>query len=358
MKEQRKKKWLLAVCMLFVSAILIIVYRAGPGKKNTSYETGQSDTIYSFAMGTSVSVTLFGADREAYADLESEVKRLDTEVISWRAEGSALYKLNHTYVAGEAYIPEDELYTALRQAYRVCEDSDGALDITLRPLASLWNIESETDDTAFCVPEEQTIREALAGTGYEKIVFDDENRTITVEESDMILDLGALGKGFALDVLQQKLKERNISGAVISVGGSILVCGTKGNGEDFRVGIRNPKGAQDEMIGYLTFPEGSRMCISTSGDYEKYKEKDGRRYHHILDRESGYPADAGLSSVTVVCESGLYSDALSTACFVLGIEKSLPLLEKYDAEAVFIDHDNNITVTQGLQEQFEGIKQE
>ena len=96
MKEQRKKKWLLAVCMLLVSAILIIVYRAGLGKKNTSDETGQSDTTYSFAMGTSVSVTLFGADREAYTDLESEVKRLDTEIVSWRAEGSALYKLNHT----------------------------------------------------------------------------------------------------------------------------------------------------------------------------------------------------------------------------------------------------------------------
>lgn len=338
--------------MLLVAGILILIDRGSRHQQETaSQESGQGESTYSFAMGTSVCVTLYGADAQAYADLEAEVKRLDTEVISWRETGSALYTLNHSYEAGEAYVPEDTLYTALKQAYNICVDSEGALDITLRPLAELWNIEGDAD-TEFRVPSDEEIQSALGKTGYEQITFDDADRTITIAKPDMTLDLGAVGKGFALDVLCRRLKETDISGATISVGGSILIYGTKGDGAEFRIGIRNPKGTQDEMIGYLTFPEDANLCISTSGDYEKYKEIDGTRYHHILDRSTGYPADAGLSSVTVVCESGTYSDALSTACFVLGYERSLPLLETYNAEAIFIDHDNNITVTDGLKDSF------
>ncbi len=356
MEAKNGKKLLVVICMLFVAAVLIGIYQWSlKNREDAPHTAGQSETSYSFAMGTSVSVTLYDSKEQVYADLEAELERLDTKVISWREKDSALYKLNHTYAAGETYTPEDELYTAIRQAYHVCVDSNGALDITLRPLAMLWNIES-TDETEFRVPEETEIKEALEKTGYEMLSFDDVNRTVTIEKPDMILDLGAVGKGFALDVLEQRLKELDVAGATISVGGSVLIYGEKDDGEDFRIGIRDPKGAQDEMIGYLTFSSGSRLCISTSGDYEKYKESDGIRYHHILDRKTGYPADAGLASVTVVCESGIYSDALSTACFVLGIDKSLPLLEKYDAEAVFIDHENHITVTEGLLEQFQEKK--
>lgn len=356
MKTETGKKLKLVIFMLVVAGALIGIYQGILKKQeDAAYNAGQPETSYSFAMGTSISMTLYGAQEQTYADLEAEVKRLDTEVISWRREDSALYRLNHSYTAGEPYAPEAELYTALLQAYKVCADSGGALDITLRPLAELWNIEA-AEETEFRVPEEPAIRDALAKTGYEQLAFDEAERTITIAQPDMLLDLGAVGKGFALDVLEQKLKELGVSGATVSVGGSVLIYGTKEDGGAFRVGIRNPKGAMDEMIGYLTFPAGSKLCISTSGDYEKYREQDGIRYSHILDRESGYPADAGLSSVTVVCESGIYSDALSTACFVLGAKRAAPLLEAYGAEAVFIDKEGNITVTEGLSEQFQKTK--
>jgi thiamine biosynthesis lipoprotein len=172
--------------------------------------------------------------------------------------------------------------------------------------------------------------------------------TLCIDAENITVDLGAVGKGYALDYVKGILDTGNLKGAVVAVGGSVMVYGSKTDGSDFRVGIRNPKGAIDEMTGYLSFPGGSNICISTSGNYEKYFVVDGVRYHHILDRTTGYPAKSGLASVTVVCENGLYSDALSTACFVLGYEASLPLLEKYNAEAVFIDDDNGITVTEGL----------
>ena len=353
MKAQNKQKWMFAIGMLFVAVLLIIVYRKyADDNGNVSTQTDMTDTKYSFAMGTSVSVTLYGAKSSLYDELEQTVKTLDTQIISWRSEESSLAKLNHEYVAGETYSIDNELYTALRQTYNICEDSEGALDITLRPLALVWNIEEEQDDETFTVPSKEQIDSALSKTGYENISFYDDTRTIMLSKSDMILDLGAVGKGFALDVLEQKLKQNDVPGAVISVGGSVLVYGSKEDGTDFRIGIRDPKGTQGDMIGYLTIPSGSKLCISTSGDYEKYKEKNGIRYHHILSRVTGYPADAGISGVTVVCESGLYSDALSTACFVLGKEKSMVLLEKYNAEAIFIDKDNHIFVTDGLKSMF------
>ena len=242
------------------------------------------------------------------------------------------------------------MYLALTQAYNICRDSQGALDITIRPLANLWNIESATEED-FRVPTDTEIKTVLEKTGYEAVTIG-ESQTVTIDKSDMVLDLGAVGKGFALDIAEQILKEDAVSGGTISVGGSVLVYGAKKDGSSFRVGIRDPQGDAEDMIGYLEFASNSNTCVSTSGDYEKFIEKDGTRYHHILNRTTGYPAESGLASVTVVCKNGLYSDALSTACYVLGYEKSLPLLQKYKAEAVFIDKENQVTVTDGLKEQY------
>lgn len=141
------------------------------------------------------------------------------------AGGSALYKLNHTYTAGEAAEVSDTLYLALTQAYNICRDSQGALDITIRPLANLWNIESATEED-FRVPTDTEIKTVLEKTGYEAVTIG-ESQTVTIDKSDMVLDLGAVGKGFALDIAEQILKEDAVSGGTISVGGSVLVYGAK-----------------------------------------------------------------------------------------------------------------------------------
>lgn len=352
MQQGIGKKIVVAVGMLVVAGLLIVLYQWGNAREDTSKGSQLADgqTTYSFAMGTSVSVSLYGAEDTEYAKIEQAIKDLDEQEISWRQEDSALYKLNHTYTAGEAAEVSDTLYLALTQAYNICRDSEGALDITIRPLANLWNIESVTEED-FRVPTDTEIKEALAKTGYEAVTIG-ESKNVTIGKPDMVLDLGAVGKGFALDIAEQILKEDAVSGGTISVGGSVLVYGAKQDGSAFRVGIRDPQGDAEDMIGYLEFASDSNTCVSTSGDYEKFIEKDGIRYHHILDRTTGYPAESGLSSVTVVCQNGLYSDALSTACYVLGYEKSLPLLQKYKAEAVFIDKENQVTVTDGLKGQY------
>lgn len=176
-------------------------------------------------------------------------------------------------------------------------------------------------------------------------------------EDQCTLDLGAVGKGIACDVAQNYLKQqKEISGAVIAVGGSILLYGSKVDGSNWNVAVQNPRGQDGEAMGVLSL--SGTTNVSTSGDYEKYFMQDGKRYHHILDPSTGYPAESGLISVTVVSDSGLLSDGLSTACFVLGKEKGQKLLETYGAEGIFIDQNKKVTVTKGLKDKFTILDEE
>ena len=141
------------------------------------------------------------------------------------------------------------------------------------------------------------------------------------------------------DMLKSYLSSTDVKGAVVSVGGSILAYGSRDKaGSNWSVAIQHPR-KENEFLGVIHLKEG---FISTSGDYERYFIKDGVRYHHILDAKTGYPCESGLISVTVVCESGLLSDALSTACFTLGLEKGEKLVEKYGAAAIFVTDDEQI----------------
>lgn len=256
---------------------------------------------------------------------------------------SAVYDLNKT--AGEASDIYGDLPEWLEQIQDVQFASGGALDCTLGALSDLWDFGGDNPK----VPAKAEIEKLLNGErGFTIINMLEEDgngsiRTVGAMTSgkDAVLDLGAVGKGIACDALAKSFENAGWrykpKRAVISVGGSILLWG-KG---DFRVGIRTPDGAAADTFAALTMPEG---FVSTSGNYERYFEQDGVRYHHILDPKTGYPVQNGLSSVTVIAPTGLLSDALSTACFVLGYEKSKPLLEKYNAMAIFADETGAVQV--------------
>lgn len=351
------KKFIDLLKMLSLTIVLIgtaLIFN----KKNHDNKNGSSETVYDFAMGTSVQMTIYGDRDKSFKaeDLIDEIKKLDEEIISWRSDKSELYRLNNEYAAGEPYYISYGLMKPLMASAVLSQDSFGALELTIRPLANLWNIEDATEED-FRIPTDKEIDEVLQYVGKDMVdvTMYEQDNYVVFDKDGMMLDLGATGKGYALDVAYEILSEKNISGAMVCVGGSILIYGKKdGDGREnatWRVGVRDPKGAQDDMIGYLEFPceKGFSRYISTSGSYEKYIDKGGKRYHHILDVKTGYPAASGLSSVTVVCDNGLISDGLSTACFVLGYERSQDLLKYYNAEAVFIDEDNNVTVTEGLE---------
>lgn len=367
----RKLVTLLKMLILSLGLIAVVAMLGNNSKKQEVGSTS-GDTSYGFAMGTSISVTIYDKDADKAKisdDINKELKALDEELISWRADGSELKQLNDNYTTACGYEISQELLVVLKQSLAICEDSEGALDITIRPLAALWNIEGDSKDT-FVPPSDEEIADALNYVGYDKVEITAEsysnsaqelvqgNYYVYLAEEDMILDLGATGKGYALDKAKEILDEAQVEGALVTVGGSILVYGEKSGEEavdsSWKIGVRDPLKPNDTSatMGYLKLEPGTITCVSTSGGYEKYKTYEGKDYHHILDSKTGYPSDSGLLSVTVVCENGLVSDGLSTACYVLGYEKSLPLLEKYDAEAVFMDAEGDIIVTGGLKDKW------
>lgn len=349
---------LLKILVLSIALVLLVSRFVGVSDNGKKSVGDESFYLYDFAMGTSVSIQLYGEEEKIQIigdTINNEIKRIDKTLISWRTDESELAKINSNYIPKKPIEISEELAKIIEASLKLSMDSEGALDITIRQLAKLWGIEDKSNEE-FRVPEREEIGYVLENSGYDKVKLTD--NSLVIEKSDIILDVGAVGKGCALDYARKIINENDFSiesksdgdfyGGIISVGGSILVMGHKTDGKAWKIGIRNPKGNIEDMLGYVQLEPGCNTCVSTSGDYEKYVEKDGIRYHHILDMKTGYPADSGLSSVTVVCENGLVSDGLSTACFILGYENSLELLKKYDAEAVFVDKDNKIKTTEGI----------
>ena len=291
------------------------------------------------AMGTVITEKLHGKNaQETAEEILERINEIESASLSWRIKGSDIYNVNAH--AGKAESVGKNTLDWVKRTLEICKSSAGALDITVGRLTALWNI---GDDSAR-LPSQPEIDGLLGAVGYGKVLIS--NGLIKLAEGQS-LDMGAVGKGIACDEASQILDKNGIDSAIISVGGSILLFGGK---DKIKVGIRNPAGAANDYMGVLNL---KNCCISTSGDYEKVLEVNGKKYHHILDAKTGYPADSGLTSVTIVCKSGLLSDALSTACFVLGYKKSLPLLKEYDAEAVFITHNKSVYITQGLAGSFE-----
>lgn len=295
------------------------------------------------AMGTIYSETIYVKKASDYqSDTGALLAKLETEVLSRRVETSEVGRLNAG--AGQECRVSEDIINTLTVCRAIYEDSRGALDITLGRLISLWQIDEKAAGAGTAtVPAQAEIDAALQAAGFDKVRT--EGDTVTLPR-DMELDLGAVGKGLALDKIAARLQSDSaVSGAVVTLGGSVLTYGSKPDGSAWKISVANPL-HPEESIGTLTLT-GTKY-VSTSGDYERYFEAEGQRFHHILDPATGYPARSGLTGVTIVADNGLYSDALSTACFVLGADEGLQLADKYGVEALFVDTVGNITMTDGM----------
>lgn len=277
-----------------------------------------------FSMGTIVSFSLFGAQENALkdaSDLLFEIENASSVTIL----DSEANKLNSLGTTSNPFL--------LEQA-QVCLDvflkSEGAFDFSIYPVSSLWAI--GTQDAR--VPEKSELDNALLLVDSQKIVL--KNDTLTLFQNQKV-DFGAIGKGYACDKLYALLKEQT-RGGILSVGGSICVWGRSSlNKNLYKIAVRDP--FSTGFAGTVALSEG---FVSTSGAYERYFEQDGVLYHHIIDPKTAYPAQSDLASATVIAKTGALSDALSTACFVLGAQKGAALLEEYQAQGIFITQDKEI----------------
>ena len=221
--------------------------------------------------------------------------------------------------------------------------SDGAFDITIAPLLDLWNFKPEQHEGT--VPDADQIQEALSHVDYKKVQLD--GATVTLLDPQASIDLGGIAKGYIADRLRDYLISEGYDSALINLGGNILTVGAKPDGSAFRVGIRKPFSESGEQLETVACKDRS---VVTSGTYERYFEQDGKRYHHILSPSDGYPVENGLASVTILSPSSTDADALSTACFVLGPEKGLELIESLDGiEALFVTDELEEISSSGFQ---------
>lgn len=309
------------------------------------------------AMGTVISQTLYAENQESAQvtgdRITAMLEELEQEHLSWRLESSEVYRINAAAGSREGYGVSDEMAALVQECLTLSERSGGAFDISIGALTRIWNIDQWAGGEAegFRVPSSKTLEEALGKCGWQQIRLepgegDDAEKRLFLPEG-MQLDLGAVGKGAAMARLEQILEEQTqITGAVISLGGSILTWGSKPDGSYWKVGIVNPADPSSQ-VGVLTL-EG-QWCVSTSGDYERYAEADGIRYHHILDPATGAPAVTDVRGVTILSKEGGLGDGLSTACFLLGPEKGTELAAAYGAEVLFVMEDGAIIMSKGME---------
>lgn len=336
LSEQNAKK--LTIVLGGVLLVLILIIALFPLLDGAQ----QKHEVTTYSMGSYVQQTVYGDNREEAAVEAADAVQALENMISWRVTDSEILELNSE--AGQNWMSvSDETLSILSVAQDVAEKSGGAFDVTIAPVSRLWDFDNERNE----VPDAEMIAAMLENVGYKDLRLDTETGTASLKYYGNAVDLGAVGKGAACDAAVQVYAESGVSAAIVSVGGSVGVYGTKPYGTMWNVAVRDPQSTG--TLGSLSIKSG---FLSTSGSYEKCFIEDGKTYHHLLDPKTGYPAESGLVSVTVLSSGGALSDALSTACFVLGLEDSLTLLESYDAEGIFIDENNVITVTGGLKEYF------
>lgn len=327
---QQKKK---SLC----SILLLLLMVAGGAFLYTG-NTAPSGSIsrQDFKLNTFVKITIYNSSDETLLDHCMELCDYYEGLFSRTLPTSEIYRLNH----GEINEVSPETAKLIQTGLEYSRLSGGAFDITIEPVSSLWNFTSGTKK----IPSEEEIQKALSLVDYEKVQV--EGNTITFQETGMGIDLGAIAKGYIADRIKEYLKSKNVRSALINLGGNVLCLGNKPDGTPFHIGVQKPFGGSSDILTTCQISDGS---LVSSGTYERCFQLDGKLYHHILNPDTGYPYDNGLSAVTIRCENSVDGDALSTICFALGLEKGLKLLNTLpQAEGFLVTEDLKIHYSQNF----------
>ena len=277
-----------------------------------------------------MSVKVLGSDGESLAQqCESEINALES-VLSRTREDTDIAKLNAA--DGAPVTLSDEGAKLLSTALDLSAATNGAYDPTVAPLTDLWGIGTEHQQ----VPAQSDIDAALQNVGTQHV---HENGDAVTLDSGSKIDLGGIAKGYAADLCADILKSADADGLLV-LGGNIYAVGTN-EGKDWNIGIADPDEPTDTVAAVAVHD----LSVVTSGDYERYFEQDGVRYHHIFDPKTGYPAASGLRSVTVIDENSTRADVLTTALFVMGADKGRAYCEENGIAAVFVTADKQVFTT-------------
>ena len=297
------------------------------------------------AMGSELRLSAWTADEAAavavFETVFAEFERLESLMSVWRP-GSDILRLNAA--AGDHPVAVSrEVVEVLEIARQVSEWTDGTFDVTFGALSDLWKFDHDQDNT---IPDPALVRRRLPLVDYRALQVDPRAGTAFLERKGMRAHLGGIGKGYAVDRAAAMFRAQGLRDFMIQAGGDLYVGGLRA-GRPWRLGIRDPRGPAGKSFALLDLSDGT---FSTSGDYERYFIKDGRRYHHILDLRHGEPA-RGCRSVTLVTDRAVLADALAKGVFILGPDAGMALIEKLSGvEAVIVSAANEVRVSSGLKE--------
>lgn len=312
--------------------------------------------ITGFTMKTVVRIVADGPDPETAVTLAvQELDRLTGLFDRFDPQGE-IYRVNAR--GSEWGDVSPETMALVREALSLAALTEGSFDPTIAPLVDVWGFvetdaqqgsDAPTPMAGLVVPDDAAIAAALARVDYTRVEIQPERRRMRLGTDEQRLDLGGIAKGYGVDRAAAVLRDARVVRGLIDVGGDIFALGSRSDGTPWRLGIRHPRDT-GAILGILHVRD---EAVSTSGDYERYFEVDGTRYAHILDPRTGWPA-RDLISVTVVAPSGVVADALSTAVFVMGMERGIALIESMPGvEGVLVGQDFNVVVTSGAAGRFD-----
>ncbi len=307
----------------------------------------QADPISAtaFKLNTVVTVTVYDSQDQEILDGALALCDEYERIFSRTLPESELYRLNEGQLQedGGNYSLSDPLAELTAAGLYYGDLSDGAFDISIAPVSSLWDFTSGEGT----VPDSEAIAEALELVNYRDVTL--EGNALHFAKEGMQLDLGAVAKGYIADRIKDYLLEQGVESAIIDLGGNILCVGSRPGGDPFRIGLQRPFASRSETVATVEITDKS---VVSSGIYERYFEEDGVLYHHILNPATGYTYDNGLVSVTIISDKSVDGDGLSTSCFALGLEKGMELIDSLpDVQAVFITEDGELHFSEGFEEE-------
>jgi thiamine biosynthesis lipoprotein len=304
-------------------------------------EVSRSD----FVLGTVCSVRLIeGGSSSTLQAIFNRLAQIE-ERMSANRDDTQIAAIN--LAAGKAPVEvSDDTFYVIQKALEYARLTGGVFDPSVGPLVKLWNIGTDYAK----VPSAKDIKDRLALINFKDIELDAGKKTVLLRKPGMSIDLGAIAKGYSADEIVKILASHKVKAAVVDLGGNVLVYGQKKDGSPWRVGVQDPASDRGDYIGLVS---GKAMTVVTSGIYERYFIENGVRYHHILDTRTGYPADKGLVSVTIIAASSIDADALSTSVFALGLENGMKLVKSLpEIRAIFIDDKRNVYLSPGAESIF------
>jgi thiamine biosynthesis lipoprotein len=307
--------------------------------------TGMVAQVTRLAMGTAMTHKAFGSHaEECLTAVCDEVDRLE-KTLSRFLPQSDISRINRSAGIRCEDVSLDTIQV-LSQAVDFSGTCPGCFNVTIGPLVTLWSRNKD----ASTPPDASSIRRVLPLVNDQDLMLDPRQSTARLTKVGQSVDLGGIGKGFAGDRILEVYREYGISSAYSNLGGNVVTLGSKPDGSPWHVGIQHPR-LENDLIGAVAVVG---QTVVTSGDYQRhFTDSQGKRYHHILNPATGYPAQSGLISVSVISEQSLAADALSTILFVAGMEKGHAFLESFaQTEAIFVDSELQVYVTRGLRHRF------